>query len=77
MEKTINIKIEEIKNELFNIVNNSGLPFSAIYYLFKDFMNDLTNAYNETLNNEYQRYKEEEQKESENENEEDIDEEEE
>lgn len=59
MEKSFNIKVEELKERLFEIINNSDLPFSSVYYLFKDFMQDLTNAYTENLNNEYQQYQEE------------------
>lgn len=59
MEKSFNIRVEELKEKLFEIVNESGLPFSSIYYLFKDFMKDLTDAYIENLNKEYQKEKEE------------------
>lgn len=71
MERSFNIKVEELKEKLFEIVNESGLPLSSVYYLFKDFMKDLTDAYTESLNNEYQQYQKE--KEEVTENEENID----
>ena len=74
----MNMTIEELKQQLYELVNNSGLPFSVVYYLFKDFMNELTNAYNETLNNEFKAYQEEQKKkeeEAEKENEEIVGEE--
>ncbi len=67
MEKSFNIKVEELKEKLFEIVNESGLPFSSIYYLFKDFMKDLTDAYIENLNKEYQQYQKEKEETTENE----------
>ena len=67
MEKSFNVRVEELKEKLFEIVNESGLPFSSIYYLFKDFMKDLTDAYIENLNKEYQQYQKEKEETTENE----------
>lgn len=57
MEKSINIIIEEFRKNFFKLVNNSGLPISFVYYLFKDFMNELTEIYKETLDKELEIYK--------------------
>ena len=73
MEKSINMKSEELKIQLFNLVNNSELPFSSVYYIFKDFMQSLTESYDRIINEELQKYRdelkkaEEDQKEEENE----------
>lgn len=68
MEKSFNMKVEELKENLLKAINGSGLPLSSVYYLFKDLMQDLTDTYITNLNNEYRQYTEEEK-----ENEEDID----
>ena len=67
MEKSINIKIEELKNQLYGVINNSGLPLASVYYLFKDFMTELTEFYNKSVGEEIQKYEEELAKEQEQE----------
>lgn len=65
MEKTINIKTEELKNQFFELINNSQLPISTVYYLFKDIMQELTDFYNKILADELKQAQEELQKENE------------
>lgn len=36
MERNINLIIEDIKSQIINIINSSGLPISVIYYLMSD-----------------------------------------
>lgn len=36
MEKNINLIIEDIKSQIINTINSSGLPISVIYYLMSD-----------------------------------------
>ena len=36
MEKNINLVIEDIKSQIINTINSSGLPISVIYYLMSD-----------------------------------------
>ena len=62
MEKGINLITEEFKNQLYELVNNCGLPISSAYYILKDFMREFTGFYEETVNNELKQYKEEEAK---------------
>lgn len=52
MEKSINIKTEQFKSNLYNLVNNSGLPISIVYYIFKFVEQDLENTYYGVLNEE-------------------------
>lgn len=52
MEQSINIKVENFKSNLYEIVNNSNLPISIVYYIFKFVANDLENTYYGVLNSE-------------------------
>ena len=36
MEKNINLIIEDIKSQIIDTINSSGLPISVIYYLMSD-----------------------------------------
>lgn len=49
MEKDINLQIEDLKNDCVNLINQSGLPISVAYYLFKDIMVDLQTSYENYL----------------------------
>ena len=60
--ETINTKAEELKIQFFELINNSQLPISLVYYLFKDIMQELTDFYNKILQEEFDRAKEEEEK---------------
>lgn len=51
-EKSINMKTEEFRSALFNIINQSNLPVSIVYYVFKDVGQELENIYYGTLNSE-------------------------
>lgn len=62
---TINIKTEELKTQFFELINNSQLPISLVYYLFKDIMQELTDFYNKILADELEQAQEELQKENE------------
>lgn len=63
MEKTINIKTEELRIQFFNLINNCQLPISSVYYLFKDIMQELTDFYDKTMAEEIKQVKQELQKE--------------
>ena len=45
MEKNINLIIEDIKSQIINTINNSGLPISIIYYLMSDIYKKLELEY--------------------------------
>lgn len=49
MEKDINLQIEDLKNDCVSLINQSGLPISVAYYLFKDIMVDLQTSYENYL----------------------------
>lgn len=62
---TINVKTEELKAQFFELINNSQLPISNVYYLFKDIMQELTDFYNKILADELKQAQKELQKKNE------------
>lgn len=49
MEKSINIKSEEFKNSIYNLINNSGLPVANVYYIFKMIFQQIDHQYYDVL----------------------------
>lgn len=41
--------MEKLKNKLLQVVNESGLPLDAVYYVCKDFFRDVDDAYQQFL----------------------------
>lgn len=41
--------MEELRNKLFQLVNESGLPAEAIYYVVKDFYREIDETYKNYL----------------------------
>lgn len=41
--------MEQLKQQLLQLVNNSQLPMEAIYYVVKDFYRDVDDAYKQAL----------------------------
>lgn len=56
----INSKIEFTKEQLINVINNSGLPIGVIHYLLKDISNEVIVEYNKAIAYEKQQQKQEE-----------------
>ena len=54
MEKSVNLRVEDFKNDLYSLVNNSGLPISVVYYVFNTVGRDLSDEYGRVLNQERQ-----------------------
>lgn len=48
----INSKIEFTKEQLINVINNSGLPIGVIHYLLKDISNEVIVEYNRVITQE-------------------------
>lgn len=61
----MNLQIENVKQNIIDIINNSGLPIGVINYLFKDISREVANEYNRALSFEQQQKKEQELKEKE------------
>lgn len=45
MEKDINLVVEDVKAQIIDTINHSGLPISVVYYIMKDIMYDLDANY--------------------------------
>ena len=57
--------MEQLKNKLLQVVNESGLPLDAIYYVCKDFFRDVDDTYQQFLLKQKELKLQEEQKEEE------------
>ena len=45
-----NYQLEQLKSNIYQILEQSKLPLGAIFYLFKDIYNNLNNQYIATVN---------------------------
>lgn len=52
--------MENLKNKLLQVVNESGLPLDAIYYVCKDFFRDVDDTYKKFLQQQQQKEQQEE-----------------
>lgn len=50
----MNFRIEIVKEQLINVINNSGLPIGVIHYLLKDISNEVIVTYNNAIAQEKQ-----------------------
>ena len=50
MENDVNIKIEEFKLSIINLLNESNMPIGMIYYIMKDVFGEITEEYQNYLN---------------------------
>lgn len=41
--------LDDFKNDIYRLINESTLPIDAVYYVMKDILNDVANAYNRQL----------------------------
>lgn len=48
----INLKTEQLKSSIKDMISSSELPISNIYYIIKDIYNDITLFYNQALEEE-------------------------
>lgn len=47
-----NTYLHDFRNNMINTINDSGLPVGVVYYIMKDILNDIQNAYENTLKKE-------------------------
>lgn len=47
------LKMEEYKNQVIDLTNQSELPIGAIYYIIKDLYKELESLYNKQVQQEY------------------------
>ena len=57
---TVNVAILNTKNNIVKAVNESGLPLSIIYLIFKDILSEIDSKAQEELKQDLQRMQEEE-----------------
>lgn len=55
----INTLISIFKKNIANVISNSQLPISVLYYVIKDIYRDIEQIYNETLEKELKEVQEE------------------
>lgn len=55
----LNLKCEDLKQEIINLINSSDLPLSLVYYMFQNLSMEIQSLYMNTLRQE--RKKEQEQ----------------
>lgn len=68
--------LRDFRKQLEKVINESGLPIDAVYFVLKDILNEATQIYENTIKEEEQQQAIlEEQKKKENTNDEDINEE--
>ena len=41
--------LRNLRKQIENIINNSGLPIDAIYFVLKDILNEVTEIYNNEI----------------------------
>lgn len=50
----LNLQIEQFKNDIYNVLNNSNLLIGTAYYVMKDILYDLEKNYVQSLRSEQQ-----------------------
>lgn len=45
----MNLKIENVRRQLVDIINQSGLPIGVIYYMFKDLFGEISQEHNNAI----------------------------
>lgn len=61
----INIKTEKLRNSLYAIVNDCQLPIANVYFVYKDVFKDLEELYNDVINKEITKMREEQKQDQE------------
>jgi len=67
--------LRDFRKQLEKVINESGLPIDAVYFVLKDILNEVTQIYENTIKEEEQQQailEEQEKKEKENTNDKDI-----
>ena len=59
----MNLQIENVKQNIIDVINNSQLPIGVIHYLLKDISKEVANEYNKTLMFEQQQRQQKQQNE--------------
>lgn len=54
--------LRDFRKKCEDIINNSGLPIDAVYYILKDIFEEVTNIYNQEMIKEDENKKKEEER---------------
>lgn len=44
-----NTKLNDLRTNIINLIGQSELPVGMVYYMFKDLINELNDAYNQSI----------------------------
>jgi hypothetical protein len=50
----INYSIENLRQDIYNIINSCNLPIGTVYFVFKDIFGDVAQAYQTAVKQEMQ-----------------------
>ena len=45
----INQEIEQVRNSIVSVINNSNMPIGVVYYVMKDIMSEIELSYQKVL----------------------------
>lgn len=57
-----NLKADNFRQNVCNVINSSGLMISDVYYILKDIVQEVTGLYNQQVELEYKQFCDEENK---------------
>lgn len=64
---TINLKVEQFKNQIYDLINQNELPISLTYYIFKEITENIEKAQKVAVKRELDQLKQQQQKQEEQE----------
>lgn len=64
---TINLKTEQFKNQIYDLINENELPISLTYYIFKEITENIEKAQKVAIKRELDQLKKQQQKQEEQE----------
>lgn len=67
-----NLKADNFRQNVCNVINSSGLMISDVYYILKDILQEVTGLYNQQVDIEYKQFCDEENKKLEEQKQEEI-----
>lgn len=62
---TINLKTEQFKNQIYDLINQNELPISLTYYIFKEITENIEKAQKVAVKRELDQLKQQQQKQEE------------
>lgn len=62
---TINLKAEQFKNQIYDLINQNELPISLTYYIFKEITENIEKAQKVAIKRELDQLKQQQQKQEE------------